>query len=72
METFFSIPLVNLAAIGGMMTLGWIFSLLRRNVTIDDVGNTGAFLCSDLAAGITGENIYVDSGYNIVSMGVLE
>ncbi len=43
---------------------------LRRNVTIDDVGNTGAFLCSDLAAGITGENIYVDSGYNIVSMGV--
>jgi len=35
---------------------------LRRNVTIDDVGNTAAFLCSDLAAGITGENIYVDSG----------
>lgn len=45
---------------------------LRRNVTIDDVGNTGAFLCSDLASGITGENIYVDSGYNIVSMGVLD
>ena len=45
---------------------------LRRNVTIEDVGNVGAFLCSDLAAGITGENIYVDSGYNIVSMGVLE
>lgn len=45
---------------------------LRRNVTIEDVGNTGAFLCSDLAAGITGENIYVDCGYNIVSMGVLE
>lgn len=45
---------------------------LRRNVTIEDVGNTGAFLCSDLANGITGENIYVDSGYNIVSMGVLE
>lgn len=45
---------------------------LRRNVTTEDVGNTGAFLCSDLAAGITGENIYVDSGYNIVSMGVLE
>jgi enoyl-[acyl-carrier protein] reductase I len=45
---------------------------LRRNVTIEDVGNTGAFLCSDLAAGITGENIYVDSGYNIVSMGVVE
>ena len=47
-------------------------SPLRRNVTIDDVGNTGAFLCSDLAAGITGENIYVDAGYNIMSMGVLE
>jgi len=45
---------------------------LRRNVTIEQVGNTGAFLCSDLASGITGENIYVDSGYNIVSMGVLE
>jgi enoyl-[acyl-carrier protein] reductase I len=45
---------------------------LRRNVTIDDVGNAGAFLCSDLAAGITGENIFVDSGYNIVSMGVPE
>lgn len=45
---------------------------LRRNVTIEDVGNVGAFLCSDLAGGITGENIYVDSGYNIVSMGVLE
>lgn len=47
-------------------------SPLRRNVTIQEVGNTGAFLCSDLASGITGENIYVDSGYNIVSMGVLE
>jgi len=45
---------------------------LRRNVTIEQVGNAGAFLCSDLAAGITGENIYVDSGYNIVSMGVLD
>jgi len=41
---------------------------LRRNITIDDVGNTAAFLCSDLAAGITGENVYVDSGYNIVGM----
>ena len=45
---------------------------LRRNVTIEQVGNVAAFLCSDLAAGITGENIYVDSGYNIVSMGVLD
>ncbi len=41
---------------------------LKRNVTIDEVGNTAAFLCSDLASGITGEIIYVDSGYNIVGM----
>jgi len=41
---------------------------LRRNVTIDDVGNTGAFLCSDLAAGITGEITYVDAGYNTLGM----
>ena len=44
---------------------------LRRNITIHDVGNTAAFLCSDLAAGITGENIYVDSGYHNVGMGPL-
>jgi enoyl-[acyl-carrier protein] reductase I len=42
---------------------------LRRNVTIEDVGNTSAFLCSDLAAGITGEVIYVDGGYHNVAMG---
>lgn len=41
---------------------------LRRNVTIEDVGNTAAFLCSDLAAGITGEITYVDAGYNTVGM----
>lgn len=41
---------------------------LRRNVTIDDVGNAAAFLCSDLAAGITGEVLYVDSGYSHVGM----
>ncbi len=41
---------------------------LKRNVTIDDVGNAAAFLCSDLAAGITGETIYVDSGYSHVGM----
>ncbi|MBL4762798.1 MAG: enoyl-ACP reductase [Gammaproteobacteria bacterium] len=46
-------------------------SPMRRNVSIEDVGNTGAFLCSDMAAGITGENIFVDSGYNIVGMGAL-
>jgi enoyl-[acyl-carrier protein] reductase I len=41
---------------------------LRRSVTIDEVGNVGAFLCSDLASGITGEITYVDAGYNIVGM----
>ena len=41
---------------------------LKRNVTIDDVGNAAAFLCSDLAAGITGQVVYVDSGYSIVGM----
>ena len=45
---------------------------LRRNVTIEDVGNVGAFLCSDLAAGVTGEITYVDSGYNTIGMKPLE
>ncbi len=44
---------------------------LRKNVTIEEVGNTAAFLCSDLASGITGQNIYVDSGYNIIGMPAL-
>ncbi len=44
---------------------------MRRNVTIEDVGNTTAFLCSDLAAGITGEVLYVDSGYHILGMNPL-
>jgi enoyl-[acyl-carrier protein] reductase I len=41
---------------------------LRRNVTLEDVGNAAAFLCSDLAAGITGEILYVDNGYSTVGM----
>ena len=41
---------------------------LKRNVTTEDVGNAAAFLCSDLAAGITGETLYVDSGYSHVGM----
>ena len=41
---------------------------LRRNVTIDDIGNAASFLVSDLAGGITGEILYVDAGYNIVGM----
>lgn len=42
---------------------------LRRNVTIEEVGNAAAFLCSDLASGITGEIIYVDTGYHILGLG---
>jgi enoyl-[acyl-carrier protein] reductase I len=41
---------------------------LRRNVTLEDVGNAAAFLCSDLAAGITGEILHVDSGFSTVGM----
>ena len=45
---------------------------MRRNVTIDDVGNVAAFLLSDLAAGITGEITYVDSGFNTTVGGMRE
>ena len=45
---------------------------LRRNVTIEEVGNAGAFLCSDLASGISGEILYVDGGFNTTAMGSLE
>ncbi len=47
-------------------------SPLRRNVTIDEVGNTAAFLCSDLASGITGEITYVDAGFNTTAVGQIE
>ena len=43
-------------------------SPLRRNVTQDEVGNASLFLLSDLSSGITGENLHVDAGYNIVGM----
>ncbi len=41
---------------------------LRRTVSIEDVGNVAAFLCSDLARGVTGEITYVDAGYHILGM----
>ena len=41
---------------------------LRRNVTQADVANAALFLCSSLGAGVTGEVLYVDSGYNILGM----
>lgn len=66
-------PIKTLAAagIGGFRKiLGHVAGMapLRRSVTIEDVGNAAAFLCSDLAAGITGEILYVDAGYRNVAM----
>ena len=45
---------------------------LRRNVTIDEVGNAAAFMLSDLASGITGEIMYVDGGMNTMALGNAE
>ena len=45
---------------------------LRRNVTIEEVGNAAAFLLSDLASGITGEIMYVDGGLNTTALGNAE
>ena len=41
---------------------------IRRNVTPEDVGNAAAFLCSDLASGVTGEIMYVDGGFSTIGM----
>jgi enoyl-[acyl-carrier protein] reductase I len=41
---------------------------LRRNITTEEVGNVAAFMCSDLASGVTAEITYVDSGYSTVGM----
>ena len=59
------------AGIGGFRKmLGYAekASPLRRTVTIEEIGNTAAFLCSDLASGITGETTFVDAGVNIMGM----
>lgn len=66
-------PIKTLAAagIGGfrkMLSRVAEVAPLRRNVTQEDVGNAAAFLCSDLAAGITGEILYVDGGFSTVGM----
>lgn len=45
---------------------------LKRNITADEVGNAAAFLCSDLASGITGEVVHVDAGYHAVGMTNIE
>ncbi|MGI9221400.1 MAG: enoyl-ACP reductase FabI [Woeseiaceae bacterium] len=59
------------AGIGGfrkMLNYAEKASPLRRTVSIEEVGNTAAFLCSDLASGITGETTFVDAGVNIMGM----
>jgi enoyl-[acyl-carrier protein] reductase I len=66
-------PIKTLAAAGikgfrGMLNVAEKVSPLRRNVTIDEVGNAAAFLVSDLASAITGEIIYVDAGYRNVGL----
>ncbi len=66
-------PIRTLAASGisgfrGMLAEAEQKTPLRRNVTIDEVGNAAAFLSSDLASGITGDVLYVDSGYHILGM----
>jgi enoyl-[acyl-carrier protein] reductase I len=70
-------PIKTLAA-SGIKGFGKILDVveqnapLRRNVTIDDVGNVAAFLLSDLAAGVTSEVTYVDAGFHNVMAGVGE
>ncbi|KAA3653738.1 MAG: SDR family NAD(P)-dependent oxidoreductase [Proteobacteria bacterium] len=67
-------PIKTLAA-SGIGSFGKLLSFnernapLRRNVTIDEVGNAAAFMCSDLASGITGEIMYVDGGFNTTALG---
>ena len=62
-------PIKTLAA-AGISGFGKILKFvedhapMRRNVTTEEVGNAAAFLLSDLASGITGEILYVDSGFN--------
>jgi len=67
-------PIRTLAASGiadfrGMLKQVEERTPLRRNVTIEEVGNAAAFLCSNLASGITGEILYVDTGYHILGLG---
>ena len=45
---------------------------LRRNVTLEDIGGAATFLASDASAGVTGEIMYVDAGYNTVGLSLLE
>jgi enoyl-[acyl-carrier protein] reductase I len=70
-------PIKTLAAAGikgfrSMLSSAEHVAPLKRNVTIEEVGNAAAFLCSDLASGITGEILHVDAGYSIMGMAALE
>ena len=58
----------GIAGLRKMLTRVAEVAPLRRNVTLEDVGNAAAFLCSDLARGITGEILYVDNGFSTVGM----
>jgi enoyl-[acyl-carrier protein] reductase I len=65
-------PIKTLAAAGikgfrGMLSHAEKASALKRNVSIEEVGNTAAFLSSDMASGITGSIVYVDAGYHIMA-----
>jgi enoyl-[acyl-carrier protein] reductase I len=70
-------PIKTLAA-AGIGGFGKILSYnektapLRRNVTTEEVGNAAAFLCSDLASGITGEILYVDAGFSTTAFGAFD
>jgi len=70
-------PIKTLAAAGigdfsFMLKWNAAHSPLRKNVTIDQVGNSGMYLLSDLSSGVTGEVHYVDAGYNIMGMPAVE
>lgn len=52
------------AGVGDMLSMYEHMAPLGRNITHDEVGNTGAFLLSDLSDGITGEILHIDGGYN--------
>ena len=58
-------------AVGGIDEIfGWVSrkAPLRRNIDPEEVGKTSVYLVSDLASGVTGENIFVDAGYNVVGL----
>jgi len=59
----------GIADFGKLLSYNEKHSPLRRNVTIEEVGNVAAFMCSDLASGMTGEITYVDGGFNITALG---